>query len=392
MIQQLQLLNSFLILIAISSSMLYFFLLQAPPQMRSRERGLVEAVANQEARPGIVPEFIFQNDLFATFNPRDQPLKAAKQISSMPLFSWPAINIPPAPKEMEMLPALNIVLNGIVLAADDEKSVAIISDETLKEQIFYNGDQIKDAFLAKIMKNRIVIFRSNGQQETFFLRKDEDLLSKSTEGNSEWKKIVVPLSPGEFQIDPEQCQKKIPSLGAFIELFHFFPAVQNNQCIGIQCEEEKNIALLQAFGLAPHDLIVSINNIMLTDQKKMLKAYQEVVATKEKGSVDVRLIRNKQEIVIRYIVRRILSDIPLSLSGKAMTSAPSSVETKAAEIVNRGNMQPTPFNKVNPRHEKIERKAMIENEDSSDYYDTVMKIRKRLIDNMHKRSPHTYMR
>jgi hypothetical protein len=87
-----------------------------------------------------------------------------------------------------------------------------------------------------------------------------------------------------------------------------------------------------------------------------------------------------------------LSDIPLSLSGKAMTSAPSSVETKAAEIVNRGNMQPTPFNKVNPRHEKIERKAMIENEDSSDYYDTVMKIRKRLIDNMHKRSPHTYMR
>ena len=55
-------------------------------------------------------------------------------------------------------------------------------------------------------------------------------------------------------------------------------------------------------------------------------------------------------------------------------------------------MQSTPFNKVNPRQEKIERKAMIENEDSSDYYDTVMKIRKRLIDNMHKRSPHTYMR
>ena len=392
MIQQLQLLNSFLILIAISSSMLYFFLLQVPPQIRSRGRGLVEATTQQEARPGIVPEFIFQNDLFATFNPRDQPLKAAKQISSMPSFTWPTINIPPMPKEMEMLPALNIVLNGIVLAADDDKSVAIISDETLKEQIFYNGDQIKDAFLAKIMKNRIVIFRSNGQQETFFLRKDEDLVSKTAEGNSEWKKIIIPLSPGEFQIDPEQCQKKIASLGAFIELFRFFPFVQNNQCIGIQCEEEKNIALLQDFGLAHHDLIVSINNIMLTDQKKMLKAYQEVVATKENGSIDVRLIRNKQEIAIRYTVRRILSDIPLSLSGKSVTSASGSAETKSAEILNRGNMQPTPFNKVNPRQEKIERKAMIENEDSSDYYDTVMKIRKRLIDNMHKRSPHTYMR
>ena len=208
MIQQLQLLNSFLILIAISSSMLYFFLLQVPPQMRSRGRGLVEATTHQEARPGIVPEFIFQNDLFATFNPGDQSLKTAKQISPMPAFSWPSVTVPPLPKEMEMLPALNIILNGIVLAADEEKSVAIISDETLKEQIFYNGDQVKDAFLAKIMKNRIVIFRSNGQQETFFLRKDEDLLLKTAEGSGEWKKIIIPLSPGEFQIDPEQFQKK----------------------------------------------------------------------------------------------------------------------------------------------------------------------------------------
>ncbi len=394
MIQQLQLLNSFLILIAISSSMFYFFLLQVPPQIKARTKGLLEAAAHQDVRPGIVPEFIFQNDLFATFNPLDPPLKAAKQISAMPSFSWPSIIIPPAPKEMEMLPALNIILNGIVLAADEEKSVAIISDETLKEQIFYNGDQVKDAFIAKIMKNRVIFFRSNGQQETFFLRRDEDLLVKTAEGNSEWKKVIIPLSPGEFQVDPEQCQKKIASLGAFIELFQLFPSFQNNQCMGIQCEEKKNIALLQAFGLASHDLILSINNIMLTDQKKMLKAYQEVVATKENGTIDIRLMRNKQEVALRYTMRRILSDIPLSLSGKSMMSAgySSGNDTKATEIQAQVNTQPTPFNKINPRQEKVDRRAMIENEDSSDYYDTVMKIRKRLIDNMHKRSPHTYMR
>ncbi|MBL4587997.1 hypothetical protein JKY79_01490 [Candidatus Babeliales bacterium] len=393
MIQQLQVLNSLLTMIAVTVSALYFLLLQVPPRGLLKTEITVETLSSAAKRPVIVQEFIFQNDLFETFSPIEPSLRAQNQIQTMPTFQWGAINIPSEQKTTEMLPALSIILNGIVLASDIDNSIAIISDETLKERVLYVGDQVKDAFLAKIMKNKIILFRSNGQQETFFLRKEDESILTPEEPAGEWKKIIISAGESEFQIDSEQFVKKIPSLGTFIEMFGFVPVTTIEGFVGIQCEEAKKIKALQAFGLNARDLITSINDIMFTDQGKILKAYEEIVATKEGGTIAVKLQRKDQEVIITYNIKKIMSDALISLGGVvSQRRANGEMKKSGSDDVSQDRIIPAAFNKPNIRRERLHQKAMIEDEDSSDYYDTVMKIRKRLVDNMHKRSPHTYVR
>lgn len=394
MIQQLQVLNSLLTIIAVSVSMLYFALLEIPPRGPFKSQMVEESLDNMKKRPIIVKDFIFQNDLFATFNPVEPSLRAQNQIQSMPTFQWGAINIPPEQKKTEILPALPVILNGIVLSSDVDNSMAVISDETLKERVLYVGDELKDAFLAKIMKNKIILFRSNGQQETFFLRKEDEGILTSQEPGGEWKRVIIALGEGVFQVDSEQFIKKVPSLGIFIEMFHLVPVTTVEGFSGIQCEAVKKFQMLQDFGLQARDLITSINDIMLTDQNKMLKAYEEVVTTQESGTVEVKLQRNNQEIILKYVIKKIMSDLPVSLAGSMLQAVARNGETKRndEDDISTNRTVPAAFNKANPRRERFQQKSMIEDDESSDYYDTVMKIRKRLIDNMHKRSPHTYVR
>lgn len=387
--QQLQILNSSLISLALFVGSIYFFCLQPAPKVNLRRVAALEAVDNKIVKPAIVPDFIYQNDLFGTFNVSLPSVQTNKQIPSVPQFSFKPIQSAPVLKAPEMMQPLTLILNGIVLASAADKSIAIISDETSKENIFYVGDQIKDAFIAKILKESIVLFRSNGQQEVFFLRKEDEALKKMKQDDG-WTSCVVNIAPNQYQVDANKWMQKVPSLGTFFELCHMVPALKSgDEYAGLFISEQESTDLVKALGLQSKDLIVSINQIELNNKKKMLKAYDEVVKTKEEGTIELQVMRQKTPLKITYVRREIESQMPVSLLGSQGQSSPS---PEAAKEIEKKKIEQAPFVRPEPRLAKAIQKKAVEDDESSDYYDTIMKIRKRLVDNMNQRSPYTHRR
>jgi len=81
----------------------------------------------------------------------------------------------PKPK---FLDPLDITLKGIiVLVHNDSKNRAIIADNKTNKELTYKvGSAIEDAQLIRILSNKVIFLRSNGQQEVLYLReKDAEL-------------------------------------------------------------------------------------------------------------------------------------------------------------------------------------------------------------------------
>lgn len=381
--QHLWILNSSLLGALSTLVGIHFLLLEPIPTVSLRTPRLQAAAPEVEPRPPVVREFIYQNDIFGTFRPSFPSVSVQNSITPVPNFVAAAPTPPPPIKKIELIPPLTLTLNGIVLASDQEKSIAMIADETNREAIYHIGDSIKDAFLAKISRNRVVFFRSNGQQETFFLRKEDPLESpkQETEG-SKWDLVIKKLDKNQYQLDPREFAKKVSSLGACMEMLGTVPVFKSGTAAGMRIRNADKDSLGSVVGLQANDIITSVNGITLTDEKNLLKAYEEIVKTKQESMLALRVQRDKTQLELSYLIKPI--DRPYLLGGG---SSPAQEPTGTAVV-----QPPAEMTRPNPALVRQAKRKKIEEKDNTNYYDTIMKIRKRLLDNMRTRSPHTRVR
>jgi type II secretion system protein C len=381
--QHLWILNSSLLGALSTLVGIHFLLLEPVPTISLRTPRPQAAAPEAEPRPPVVREFIYQNDIFGTFRPSFPAVSVQSSITPVPNFVAATPTPPPPIKKAELSPPLTLTLNGIVLASDQEKSIAMIADETNREAIYHIGDSIKDSFIAKISRNRVVLFRSNGQQETFFLRK-EDLLEKpKTDAEAaSWDLVIKKLDKNQYQLDPREFAKKVSSLGACMEMLGSVPVFKSGNAAGMRIRNVDKDSLGNVVGFQANDIITSINGITLTDEKNLLKAYEEIVKTKPESTISLSVQRNKTQFELSYLIKPI--DRPHLLGGGTSPAK----ETSGNAIV----QPPAELSKPNPALVRQEKRKKIEEKDNSNYYDTIMKIRKRLLDNMRTRSPHTRVR
>lgn len=290
---------------------------QEIPTFRARKK---RTFATEDYTPVVTPvnvEKIYQNDLFGTYNaPAEKGLEQKKLVTPIPEFSVKSSRKPPAPKPAEFLSPLNITIKGIILSENPSKSIAMVSDQTGKEQVYHIGDKIQDAQVIKLTKNMLVVLRENGQQETFYLRKP----LKMTPGLSSWEYAIKKIDETLYHTDPIELTKELTSVGEVIEALDLSGVYKDNKPQGIRVGSTQHHPLGEKLGFQAGDIITKINDIPALTTKERIQIYDAIAALPMGEHITVTLTRDGTKKIMSYLLKRL--ERPSPFSDPVTTDAP----------------------------------------------------------------------
>lgn len=252
-------------------------------------------------------EKIYTNDLFDTYvEPVPIPDVAKVPIITMPAPPSPhEVKIPRPPKP-QFLEPLKVSLKGIMVTSDDEtKNRAIISDqETEKETMYKVGDKIEDAKLLRIMHNKVILVRSNGQQEILYLRERDTKLDPLYATLTGWDSIAKKESDFNYIVYPQAFVTRVRSLGQFIDMLDLTTVFQQGKSIGTRVGYLSQNSLGIALGLQQGDIILSVNGMTATNTPNRIKIYRSIVSMHTDDIINVTLFREGEQENITYKLMR----------------------------------------------------------------------------------------
>lgn len=375
--QQLWILNSSLVAIFLLSLNLGNVLRRQAPVVKPYQITVVDIEKKKDEQQSAPVQLssawekIYQDDIFDTYAVPETKTFKQSFVTPIPDMKPSEIVPPPEPKKQEFVPPLGVILKGIIISSDHTKNAAMIADETNKESLYHLGDTVKDAQIIKIAKNRVVFLRANGQQEVFFLRKDDNIPDPTA--LDRWKYIVKKINEQLFEVDPQEFTKEIETLGHFLERTAVIGVVFDQgipQGIRVGTLEQNSIG--GALGLAANDIIISINDVKLAEAQSRLKAYESAIATELGGQVKVTLKRAGRDVTLMYKLVKI--------------EKPRKYSTIPGVRIADQPQQPQPgfpMNKIQQREDMV--RNFNKTYDGSRQQQAIMDIRKRLLENLHNR-------
>ncbi|MCB9493027.1 MAG: hypothetical protein H6679_02015 [Epsilonproteobacteria bacterium] len=290
-----------------SSLLLLFFLvlvvselLRVEPPLWRQAKVIVDEIEEQEEIESAVSwAKIYQNDLFDTYvKQQSQPVKQSF-VTPIPEPKQAPVTPPPELPKQDFVPALNITLKGIIVAGQEKDSVVMVADESGKETMYRLGQRIKDGQIIKVAHNRIVLLRANGQQEIFFLRKDD--AEQAMPSPQKWEHIIRKVDDQNYEIDPTSFAQEVPEVGNFLERMGVIGmAYQQGQAIGMRIGTLEQNSLGQLLGLQANDIIKAVNQLDITDLKNRMTVYDTIVQLPEGGITIVDIVRENQPLSKTY--------------------------------------------------------------------------------------------
>lgn len=255
---------------------------------------------------------IYQNDLFNTVIPE-------APIERVPTFTAVAPE-PPAPhpiyKPEEPKPQfqepLAITLRGIiVIVHDDTRNRAIIADNATGQESSYQiGDRIEDAQLIRIMSNKVIFLRSNGQQEVLYLKERDAKSDPAYTFIEDWSSVIKPISSNKFMVNVHEFAGRVHSLAQFIDMLDLTGVYSQGASIGCRIGTINPPSLAAAIGLERGDMVIAINDIPATTTANRFTIYQELTTLKTNRTIPVKVIRNGRETTIYYELRDTIAKPP----------------------------------------------------------------------------------
>ena len=245
---------------------------------------------------------IYQNDLFNTYQ---QPIPKVDTPSPIALPPPPIpspIPIPKKPKPQFKDP-MDIALKGTIVFSDNSNNIAIISDnKTKKEKNYKEGHSIEDAQLIRIFHNKIILLRSNAQQEIVYI--DEEEAKREEEFTQKiWSAVVKNIDKDEYIIDPYRFVEYVPSLGSLINILNIATVYKDGISIGCRIGKYPEDSIAPHMGLVSGDIITHINDIKTTTNENRMNIYNIITELKLGDKINLKIQRKKQPIELIFTMQ-----------------------------------------------------------------------------------------
>ena len=249
---------------------------------------------------------IYTNDLFNTYIQPTKPIEQPDTVKPIPQPPSPKPPSIPATPPIKFLEPLKINLRGIIIATDERMNIAVIEDAKAgKAKNYKIGNMIEDAQLIRILKNKIILIRSNGQQETLYVSQHDAELEQLLLPDNNWTFIVKKISENNYTIDPELFVEKIRNLAQFIDSLNLITVYSKGQSIGCRVSKLMQNSLGVALGLVSSDIIQAINSIKPTDTNNRFEIYKSILAMNLGDIITVNLTRKGSPLAITYKLEKL---------------------------------------------------------------------------------------
>ncbi len=249
-------------------------------------------------------EAIYDNDLFGTYKEPMLDIKKPARAQQMPQPPTPKPIKVPLAASTKFLEPLNITLKGIIIVSDEEENVAIIENNKTKETKNYiSGDKIEDAQLLRIMRNKVMFIRSNGQQETLYVNQYDAELDQMNTSITDFSSMIKKIAANSYQIDPIEFARYSENIAHFIDLINIKTVYAQGRSIGCQVGKIEPKSFASALGLMQTDIITHIEGIPATNTNERFKIYQKLITMNEGDDIKVSIRRKKQPVMLQYVLK-----------------------------------------------------------------------------------------
>lgn len=253
---------------------------------------------------------IYENDLFGTYYEKTTPTEPNYQEAALPQAPTPTAAVIPAEPVMPFLPPLKVTLKGIMVLSDESNNQAIIADnQTQKEENYKVGDAVEDAQIIRILGNKVILVRSNGQMETLYLN-EKDIVSdpQFAKTNRDWDTIIKNTKTNYYVIDPHSFVQVVPTIAHCIDMLDLTTVYHKGQSVGCRVGQAAHESLGQALGFEAQDIITSIIDIPTTSTQDRLTIYEKLVQQPFGQPFIVTVERNGQTMNLTYEFGSFLSE------------------------------------------------------------------------------------
>lgn len=225
-----------------------------------------------------------------------------------------SIQIPQIPSDLpieemeeqiqDFLPPLQVSLKGTIISNNPKYNRAFVENMRSKEEkSCMVGDIIEDAQIVSIEKSKIILVRSNGQQETLYLNSISAQEEKSY-NKIPWSKIVVEdEEEGSYSIDVRLLKKRISTPGHFFDELDLVTSFEKGLPVGCKVGRQEHDSLVSALGLVVNDIIVSVDGIgcsIAEDRAEIYEKLFKIDYEKDPSSIEVVVKRNNTMVYYVY--------------------------------------------------------------------------------------------
>lgn len=306
--QPLWIINSSLLCILLISELIFLCIQTSIPRRFSLTPDAFVAQETKRVAVDLDIKKIYEaNDLFGTFIPAVPVIAKGAlhaQIPAIPEAPAPIpLNIPLEAAPIFISP-LAVTLKGIIYLQNDfEKSVAIIQFADSKQEHNYKvGEMIQDAQVLKIFPNRVIVIRSNGQQETLYLRTkdlDKDFMLNSQKNV---KAVPIYIENDMYHIPLTLFLKEVHSLGQFIDMLQLRMVYEKGICVGCRVHNAAKNSLGATLGFEEDDLVKKVDMIPIVDLNSRIEIFDHLCDKKVGDKIFVELQRNDKTMSLTFVL------------------------------------------------------------------------------------------
>jgi type II secretory pathway component PulC len=232
--------------------------------------------------------------------------------------------VPRQRPSLQFLPPLPIKITGIIASNKEENSqVTIMNNNSRKTTSHKVGDTVMDASVLRIFPRKVILLRSNGQQETLFMYQEDAKAEMSELKDVTWHDVVQRQTEIRFLINPTSFASRIATLAELIDALDALPATKEGEALGIRVGKMDRTSVGFALGFQPGDLITHIADIPTTSTEDRMKAYNKVVQLKIGSSCVVKGKRKGRPLMHTYTLFNLADEGATQKAPAAPTFGPS---------------------------------------------------------------------
>lgn len=249
---------------------------------------------------------IYEHDLFDTFIAPTVQEQPKPIVATIPAAPAPVTIRAPQEQPPSFLEPLNITLTGIIMTKDLAASRAIILDNVTKQEVNYKiGDELEDAQIMRIFKDRILLVRSNGQQETIYLTPQAAAQANEKLDRTDWSSVVVSQGKNKYILDVRDFADTVKTVGEFIELADLATAYMHGQSIGCKVGIIQPHGLVATMGLKKGDIITAVDGHLVYTAAQRIDTAEKLAELPMGSTIKVELLRQSMPITVEYVLGEI---------------------------------------------------------------------------------------
>jgi type II secretory pathway component PulC len=267
--------------------------------------GKPQPLQSERLKPQDIKSIYAENDLFDTYKSLPIPQKVEPTVAALPQPPAPKPIIEPSIPEIQFLEPLPVTVSGIIISTNESKShVTLVNNNTKESKSYKLGSKLFDAYIVRILPNKVILIRSNGQQEVLFKSPEDAQAEIKALKDVSWSDVIQKQSDTSYIINTTAFVARITNLAQLIDMLDATTAFKQNKSIGCHIGNMEQKSIGYALGLLPGDILVRINNIEPTTTENRVAIYNAIQELPPESTVILEIVRNDTLITNGYLLRK----------------------------------------------------------------------------------------